>query len=121
MQLAAIARNHPANFTGCPRNPLNKPPPPKVNYWDERSRKRREMKEAAQARAESANPAMILTTQSRAHSPPVSAFHAPTLAQDHPSPPNPRQYSTAASNSTSNPIEPNITSNISETLHKDYM
>ncbi|GFY64696.1 RNA-directed DNA polymerase from mobile element jockey [Trichonephila inaurata madagascariensis] len=27
--------NHPANFTGCPRNPLNKPPPPpKVNYFE---------------------------------------------------------------------------------------
>ncbi|GFS85151.1 nucleic-acid-binding protein from transposon X-element [Trichonephila clavipes] len=32
--------NHPANFTGCPRNPLNKPPPPpKVNFWEERARK----------------------------------------------------------------------------------
>ncbi|GFU83511.1 hypothetical protein TNCV_3025581 [Trichonephila clavipes] len=30
--------NHPANFTGCPRNPLNKPPPtPKVNFWERTS------------------------------------------------------------------------------------
>ncbi|GFQ79193.1 nucleic-acid-binding protein from transposon X-element [Trichonephila clavata] len=35
--------NHPANYSGCPKNPLNKPPPqPKVNYWEERTRKRKE-------------------------------------------------------------------------------
>ncbi|GFS59762.1 hypothetical protein TNCV_332191 [Trichonephila clavipes] len=29
---------HPANFLGCPKNPLNKPPPPpKVNAWEERT------------------------------------------------------------------------------------
>ncbi|GFV89565.1 probable RNA-directed DNA polymerase from transposon BS [Trichonephila clavipes] len=39
--------NHPANFSGCPKNPLNKPPPPpKVNFWDERARKRKEEMEA---------------------------------------------------------------------------
>ncbi|GFW65473.1 probable RNA-directed DNA polymerase from transposon X-element, partial [Trichonephila clavipes] len=38
--------NHPAT-SGCPRNPLNKPPPPpKVNFWDERTRKRKEEMEA---------------------------------------------------------------------------
>ncbi|GFY31553.1 hypothetical protein TNCV_4693971 [Trichonephila clavipes] len=37
------------------------------------------MKEAAQARAESVNPAMVETTQSRAPTPPpASAVHAPT-------------------------------------------
>ncbi|GFY46800.1 RNA-directed DNA polymerase from mobile element jockey [Trichonephila inaurata madagascariensis] len=41
---------HPANYTGCPRNPLNKPPPPpKVNFWEERARKKKEMQEAAKA------------------------------------------------------------------------
>ncbi|GFR11220.1 uncharacterized protein TNCT_565111 [Trichonephila clavata] len=42
---------HPVNYIGCPRNPLNKPPPPpKVNYW-ERAKKRNEMQAAAKARA----------------------------------------------------------------------
>ncbi|GFT02712.1 hypothetical protein TNCV_879311 [Trichonephila clavipes] len=77
------------------------------------------MKEAAQARAESANPAMVVTTQSRAPTPPpVSAFHAPTPSSRPSLTSQSRQYSTAASNSTSNPIEPNITSNISETLRQ---
>ncbi|GFX77360.1 nucleic-acid-binding protein from transposon X-element [Trichonephila clavipes] len=32
--------NHPTNFSGCPMNPLNKPPsPPKVNAWQEREKK----------------------------------------------------------------------------------
>ncbi|GFS73352.1 hypothetical protein TNCV_4712241 [Trichonephila clavipes] len=85
--------------------------PPKVNYWDERSRKRREMKEAAQARAETVNPTMVVTTQSRAPTPPpVSAVHAPTPSSRPSLTSQSRQYSTAASNSTSNPIEPNITS-----------
>ncbi|GFV84264.1 nucleic-acid-binding protein from transposon X-element [Trichonephila clavipes] len=44
---------HPANFLGCPKNPLNKPPPPpKVNAWDERTKKRREMQEEAKRKAE---------------------------------------------------------------------
>ncbi|GFQ92606.1 nucleic-acid-binding protein from transposon X-element [Trichonephila clavata] len=44
--------NHPANYIGCPRNPLNRPPPPpKVNYWEERAKKRTEMQAAAKARA----------------------------------------------------------------------
>ncbi|GFT52021.1 hypothetical protein TNCV_2756031 [Trichonephila clavipes] len=44
---------HPANFLGCPKNPLNKPPPPpKVNAWEERTKRRREMQEAAKRKAE---------------------------------------------------------------------
>ncbi|GFT92036.1 hypothetical protein TNCV_4561091 [Trichonephila clavipes] len=39
--------NHPANYSGCPKNPLNKPPPPpKVNFWEERTWKRKEMMKA---------------------------------------------------------------------------
>ncbi|GFS84531.1 nucleic-acid-binding protein from transposon X-element [Nephila pilipes] len=34
--------NHPANFSGCKTNPLNKPPPPpKINVWEERKKKER--------------------------------------------------------------------------------
>ncbi|GFY60268.1 nucleic-acid-binding protein from transposon X-element [Trichonephila inaurata madagascariensis] len=35
--------NHPANFLGIPKkNPLNKPPPPpKVNAWEERIKRRK--------------------------------------------------------------------------------
>ncbi|GFT55630.1 RNA-directed DNA polymerase from mobile element jockey [Trichonephila clavipes] len=47
--------NHPANFTGCPRNPLNRPPPPpKVNFWEERARKKKEMLDAAKEKSEQA-------------------------------------------------------------------
>ncbi|GFS61205.1 hypothetical protein NPIL_308331, partial [Nephila pilipes] len=36
--------NHPANFSGCKKNPLNKPPPPpKINVWEERKKKREEL------------------------------------------------------------------------------
>ncbi|GFY78577.1 hypothetical protein TNIN_411351 [Trichonephila inaurata madagascariensis] len=39
--------NHPANYSGCPKNPFNKPPPPpKVNFWEERTWIRKEMVEA---------------------------------------------------------------------------
>ncbi|GFX47082.1 nucleic-acid-binding protein from transposon X-element [Trichonephila clavipes] len=59
--------NHPANYTGCPKNPLNKPPPPpKVNFWEERARKRREMQEAAKAQADAARPT---TTSAPAYTP----------------------------------------------------
>ncbi|GFY48037.1 hypothetical protein TNIN_277291 [Trichonephila inaurata madagascariensis] len=48
--------NHPANFLGCPKNPLNKPPPPpKVNAWEERIKKRKELQEAAKRKAEQAS------------------------------------------------------------------
>ncbi|GFU12844.1 RNA-directed DNA polymerase from mobile element jockey [Trichonephila clavipes] len=40
---------HPANYIGWPNNPLNRPPPPpKVNFWQERARKKK-MLEAAKA------------------------------------------------------------------------
>ncbi|GFV10316.1 hypothetical protein TNCV_4853651 [Trichonephila clavipes] len=66
---------HPANFTGCSLNPLNKPPPlPKVNFWEEGDRKRRELQGAVKAKAEAAtvpaSPARVSTL------PPVSAVPA---------------------------------------------
>ncbi|GFV07570.1 putative RNA-directed DNA polymerase from transposon X-element [Trichonephila clavipes] len=46
--------NPPANYTGCPQNPMNRPPPPpKVNFWEERARKK-EMLDAAKAKNEQA-------------------------------------------------------------------
>ncbi|GFY61394.1 a disintegrin and metalloproteinase with thrombospondin motifs 20 [Trichonephila inaurata madagascariensis] len=63
--------NHTANFTGCPRNPLNKPPPPpKVNFWEERAKKRMELQEAAKAKAEAARPATIPSVSARDPTPP---------------------------------------------------
>ncbi|GFX37017.1 RNA-directed DNA polymerase from mobile element jockey [Trichonephila clavipes] len=44
---------HPANFLGCSKNPLTNPHHrPKVNAWDERAKKRRDMQEAAKRKAE---------------------------------------------------------------------
>ncbi|GFR19666.1 putative RNA-directed DNA polymerase from transposon X-element, partial [Trichonephila clavata] len=48
--------NHPANYSGCPKNPLNKPPPPpKVNFWEERTRKRKEMMEAEKLKSQASS------------------------------------------------------------------
>ncbi|GFY40177.1 nucleic-acid-binding protein from transposon X-element [Trichonephila inaurata madagascariensis] len=42
----------PANYIGCPQNPLNRPLPlPKVNYWKERARKKKDMLEATKAKS----------------------------------------------------------------------
>ncbi|GFQ82783.1 RNA-directed DNA polymerase from mobile element jockey [Trichonephila clavata] len=48
--------NHPANYSGNPKNPLNKPPPPpKVNFWEERTRKRKEMMEAEKLKSQASS------------------------------------------------------------------
>ncbi|GFR14780.1 nucleic-acid-binding protein from transposon X-element [Trichonephila clavata] len=48
--------NHPANYSGCPKNPLNKPPlPPKVTFWEERTRKRKEMMEAEKLKSQASS------------------------------------------------------------------
>ncbi|GFY50470.1 hypothetical protein TNIN_340361 [Trichonephila inaurata madagascariensis] len=66
--------NHPANFLGCPKNPLNKPPPPpKVNAWEERIKKRKEMQEAAKLKTEQA-------TDQQAHPSSTPAELNPTTA-----------------------------------------
>ncbi|GFY56805.1 RNA-directed DNA polymerase from mobile element jockey [Trichonephila inaurata madagascariensis] len=57
--------NHPANFSGCPMNPLNKPPPPpKVNAWEERIKKKEMMaleKLKSQAPALTSAPPEVVT------------------------------------------------------------
>ncbi|GFU03219.1 nucleic-acid-binding protein from transposon X-element [Trichonephila clavipes] len=129
--------NHPANYTGCPKNPLNKPPPPpKVNFWEERARKRREMQEAAKAQADTARliassapsytpPPVSVAQSSTTTPPPVSAAPAcvptppPVSAASVPRPrpapiPSTSQTSTSAINSTSSTSNP--PSNIAETL-----
>ncbi|GFY16026.1 nucleic-acid-binding protein from transposon X-element [Trichonephila clavipes] len=58
---------HPANYIGCPNNPLNRPPPPpKVNFWQERARKKKEMLEAAKAKSNpEAQPVVFTPTQTK--------------------------------------------------------
>ncbi|GFU30106.1 nucleic-acid-binding protein from transposon X-element [Trichonephila clavipes] len=58
---------HPANYIGCPNNPLNRPPPPpKVNFWQERARKKKEMLEAAKAKSNpEAQPGVSTLTQTQ--------------------------------------------------------
>ncbi|GFU00422.1 hypothetical protein TNCV_4259271 [Trichonephila clavipes] len=77
------------------------------------------MKEAAKARAEAANPTTVTATPPRVSTPPpVSAFHTPA-PRSRPSPTSQTcQSSTAVNNSTSNSIESNLTSNMSETLRQ---
>ncbi|GFV75406.1 nucleic-acid-binding protein from transposon X-element [Trichonephila clavipes] len=129
--------NHPANYTGCPKNPLNKPPPPpKVNFWEERARKRREMQDAAKAQADTARlmatsapsytpPPVSVAQSSTTTPPPVSAAPAcvstppPVSAASVPRPrpapiPSTSHTSTSAINSTSSTSNP--PSNIAETL-----
>ncbi|GFT26392.1 hypothetical protein TNCV_264291 [Trichonephila clavipes] len=91
--------NHPANFTGCPKNPSNKPPPtPKVKFWEERSRKRREMQEAVKAQADAAR--LIATSAPAYTPPPVRAAHpssttTPPVSAAPASVPTPQPVSTA--------------------------
>ncbi|GFR14788.1 nucleic-acid-binding protein from transposon X-element [Trichonephila clavata] len=78
---------HTANYTGCPRNPLNKPPPPpKVNYWEERAKKKNEMQVAAKARAnlpiQTNNQAEATTSSIQGQSTP-SAFKAQATSSSH--------------------------------------
>ncbi|GFR00680.1 RNA-directed DNA polymerase from mobile element jockey [Trichonephila clavata] len=52
--------NHPANYSGCPMNPLNKPPPqPKINYWEERTRKRKEAMEAEKLKSQASSSTQV--------------------------------------------------------------
>ncbi|GFT45573.1 hypothetical protein TNCV_4296281 [Trichonephila clavipes] len=69
----------------CPLNPLNKPPPlPKVKFWEEGDRKRRELQEAVKAKAEAARSATVPASPARVSTPPpVSAVPA----RDHTPPP----------------------------------
>ncbi|GFQ76871.1 RNA-directed DNA polymerase from mobile element jockey [Trichonephila clavata] len=67
--------NHPANYLGCPQNPLNRPPPPpKVNFWEERARIKKEMQEAAKNKI---NPPAPLTSQQNNQTKETSSSHPP--------------------------------------------
>ncbi|GFS95500.1 hypothetical protein TNCV_814501 [Trichonephila clavipes] len=92
---------------------------PKVNFCDERARKRQEMKEEAKAKAEASSPATVTATPPRVLTPPpVSAVHIPAT-RSRPAPSSQTSHpSTAGNNSTSNSIEPNHTSNVTEILRQ---
>ncbi|GFR17519.1 RNA-directed DNA polymerase from mobile element jockey [Trichonephila clavata] len=67
--------NHPANFLGCPQNPLNRPPPPpKVNFWEERARIKKEMQEAAKNKI---TPPAPPTSQQNNQTEETSSSHPP--------------------------------------------
>ncbi|GFX73780.1 hypothetical protein TNCV_4290961 [Trichonephila clavipes] len=54
----SLSDNQPANYTGCPRNPLNRsPPPPKDNFWEETARRKKEMLDAANEKSDLAQQA----------------------------------------------------------------
>ncbi|GFR15003.1 RNA-directed DNA polymerase from mobile element jockey [Trichonephila clavata] len=92
--------NHPANFLGCPKNPLNRtPPPPKVNAWEEQIKKRKELQEAAKQKALLANqaPTQTRTQPAQTSNPPVqtrpriSANKAPLLPESSIPPQSPNE------------------------------
>ncbi|GFW46292.1 RNA-directed DNA polymerase from mobile element jockey [Trichonephila clavipes] len=121
--------NHPANFTGCPKNPLNKPPPPpKVNFWEERARKRRELQDAAKAQADSARLLTGLANSASISTPPptrvasASDFTPPPVSTTTSSRPRPAPTPSTSQGSTSDPNTPSQPSSITETLkqlHED--
>ncbi|GFV17282.1 probable RNA-directed DNA polymerase from transposon X-element, partial [Trichonephila clavipes] len=95
----ACQGNHPANFTGCPRNPLNRPPPPpKVNFWEERARKKKEMLDAAKEKSEQAKRA-----QNEA---PVQAQETSSSRKTQTPPSAPTEEPQARDPSSSNTISP---------------
>ncbi|GFT48462.1 RNA-directed DNA polymerase from mobile element jockey [Trichonephila clavipes] len=83
--------NHPANFSGCPMNPLNKSPPlPKVNAWQERERKRRERLEAEKIQAHAAKiPTTTNSSIPQSTKPPAQPTETRTSPQLQTPPPQP--------------------------------
>ncbi|GFY62038.1 putative RNA-directed DNA polymerase from transposon X-element [Trichonephila inaurata madagascariensis] len=54
--LLPLPRESPCKFLGMPKeSPQQTPPPPKVNAWEERIKKRKELQEAAKRKAEQAS------------------------------------------------------------------
>ncbi|GFS64212.1 nucleic-acid-binding protein from transposon X-element [Trichonephila clavipes] len=104
--------NHPANFSGCPRNPLNKPPPPpKVNFWDERARKRKEEMEAKKQQPQTSisTPAPPTSTNSK----PQSTAPQPAITRPTPKPrPDPETAPQPFSPTTSQ--EPSLTNTLKD-------
>ncbi|GFW05415.1 hypothetical protein TNCV_3359331 [Trichonephila clavipes] len=115
---AVIRGNHTANFTGCPRNPLNKPPP-RVNFWEERAPKPREIQEAAKADASKQATAPPAPAPEQT-APPVSPVPAPRASPS--TTPQARQPFTPQNreqpqiNSPKPPFSQ--TSNLSETINQ---
>ncbi|GFV90493.1 probable RNA-directed DNA polymerase from transposon X-element [Trichonephila clavipes] len=99
--------NHPANFSGCPKNPLNKPPPPpKVNFWDERTRKRKEEMEARKQQPQNSISAPV---------PPASTKPKPQPAITRPTPkPHPEPEAAPQPSSPTTSQEPSLTSTLKE-------
>ncbi|GFU84038.1 nucleic-acid-binding protein from transposon X-element [Trichonephila clavipes] len=104
--------NYPANFSGCPRNPLNKPPPPpKVNFWDERARKRKEEMEAKKQQPQTSISTPAPPTS--ANSKPQSTAPQPAITRPTPKPrPDPETAPQPFSPTTSQ--EPSLTNTLKD-------
>ncbi|GFT39534.1 RNA-directed DNA polymerase from mobile element jockey [Trichonephila clavipes] len=104
--------NHPANFSGCPRNPLNKPPPPpKVNFMDERARKRKEEMEAKKQQPQTSISTPAPPTS--ANSKPQSTAPQPAITRPTPKPrPDPETAPQPFSPTTSQ--EPSLTNTLKD-------
>ncbi|GFW16142.1 nucleic-acid-binding protein from transposon X-element [Trichonephila clavipes] len=104
--------NHPANFSGCPRNPLNKPPPPpKVNFWDERARKWKEEMEAKKQQPQTSISAPAPPASAKPK--PQSTAPQPAITRPTPKPsPDPEAAPQPFSPTTSQ--EPSLTSTLKE-------
>ncbi|GFW03456.1 probable RNA-directed DNA polymerase from transposon X-element [Trichonephila clavipes] len=104
--------NHPANFSGCPRNPVNKPPPPpKVNFWDERATKRKEEMEAKKQQPQTSISTPAPPTS--ANSKPQPTAPQPAITRPTPKPrPDPETAPQPFSPTTSQ--EPSLTSTLKD-------
>ncbi|GFT59464.1 nucleic-acid-binding protein from transposon X-element [Trichonephila clavipes] len=104
--------NHPANFSGCPKNPLNKPPPPpKVNFWDERTRKRKEEMEARKQQPQTSISAPVPPASTKPKPQPTAPQPAITIPTPKPHP-EPEAAPQPSSPTTSQ--EPSLTSTLKE-------
>ncbi|GFX73782.1 RNA-directed DNA polymerase from mobile element jockey [Trichonephila clavipes] len=99
--------NHSANFSGCPKNPLNKPPsPPKVNFWEERTRKRKEEMEARKQQPQTSISAPV---------PPAGTKPKPQPAITRTTPkPHPGPEAAPQPSSPTTSQEPSLTSTLKE-------
>ncbi|GFW38662.1 nucleic-acid-binding protein from transposon X-element [Trichonephila clavipes] len=104
--------NHPANFSGCPKNPLNKPPPPpKVNFLDERTRKRKEEMEARKQQPQTSISAPVPPASTKPKPQPT----APQPAITRPTPkPHPEPEAAPQPSSPTTSQEPSLTSTLKE-------
>ncbi|GFU83504.1 nucleic-acid-binding protein from transposon X-element [Trichonephila clavipes] len=105
--------NHPANFSGCPRNPLNKPPPPpKVNFWDEKGQKTEGKKWKLKSNSLKP-PSPPPAPQTSANSKPQSTAPQPAITRPTPKPrPDPETAPQPFSPTTSQ--EPSLTNTLKD-------